>query len=42
MAIVHENRESDIPLFRQGIDFDYYGLKLGMVFKGTTRAYNSK
>ena len=22
-----------------GIDFDHYGLKSGMVFKGTTRAY---
>ena len=24
---------------KTGIDFDHYGLKSGMVFKGTTRAY---
>ena len=24
---------------KTGIDFDHYGLKLGMVFKGTTEAY---
>ena len=24
---------------KTGIDFDHYGLKLGMVFKGTTGAY---
>ena len=26
---------------KTGIDFDYYGLKSGMVFKGTTKAYLS-
>ena len=24
---------------KTGVDFDHYGLKLGMVFKGTTGAY---
>ena len=24
---------------KTGIDFDHYGLKSGMVFKGTTKAY---
>ena len=35
-GMVFEPFSSDL---KTGIDFDHYGLKSGMVFKGTTEAY---